>query len=320
MSAIPLPLRVRVPPTTGGALAGAVVAGVVLWALLEPAGGRYVVDVVALWAAVLCAGIAGFAAVAGSGAPPDVTTRLVRVLAVTAVAAALLSVAFAVMTTAGSGLRGLGDPLARRDVLRGGDYAAALTRCAGLVGVVIAGSLRRRAARRVAGASAALVVVASFALTGHARSSGHVLLSGALTTLHVASAAMWLGGLALLALAMRSNTSVADRTAAARTTARVMTTVVALLLTAGVALAALDLSSPAALLRTAYGQVLLVKVGLVLAVLVVSAANHLRVVPATATGARDAERVLRMNVAVEQIGLAAVVVVTALLSQQNPGA
>jgi putative copper export protein len=101
--------------------------------------------------------------------------------------------------------------------------------------------------------------------------------------------------------------------------ARLMTGVLVALLAGGIGLAVLYLPGPAELVQTAYGQVLLIKLALVGGLLVISAANHRRLVPLAAAGNARAVQVLRTNVAVEQIALLAVVFITAVLMRQNPG-
>jgi copper transport protein len=96
--------------------------------------------------------------------------------------------------------------------------------------------------------------------------------------------------------------------------------VLALVLAAGVGLAILYLPNIGAFVHTAYGQVLLVKLAVLSAVLLVSAANHLRLVSMARCGNAAALRVLRTNIAVEQIGLLAIFAITAVLMRQDPRA
>jgi putative copper export protein len=95
---------------------------------------------------------------------------------------------------------------------------------------------------------------------------------------------------------------------------------VTMVLAGGTGLAVLILPTAGALVHTAYGGVLLVKLAVVGGVLMLSVANHHRLVPAISRGDRAAVRVLTMNVAVEQIGLLAVILITDILMRQNPGA
>lgn len=282
-----------------------------------PAAGLYVTQAVALVSAMLVAGLAMYAVHPGAGAAP-VFARTTVVLAVVAFAAALVTLPFAIMTVAGDGVHGLADGLARADVLRSGDYESVLARATGLVAVVAAlraGTDRGRALLVGGG----LLVAGSFALTGHLRSHGPAwaMLPAALA--HVIAAAAWIGGLTGLAITLprfRHDALATGRLLLAF--ARMMTVVLALLVAAGIGLAVVCLPTPGALVHTAYGQVLLLKVGLVAALLIVSSANHLRLVPLSARGDGSALRALRTNIAVEQLALVAVLVITAILGRQNP--
>jgi copper transport protein len=311
----------RDPATVAGLAGGLVVAGVLMACLLRPEAGRYVSEAIALVCAIGVAGIALFTASLPAGV--DVThvlrTPITR-LAVAAFAAALVTIPFAVMDVSGEGLRGLGNGLARSAALRSGDYETVVTRGVGLVLAV--GALRMPTSRRTRAqlAFGALLVVGSFLLTGHTRT--HHPTAAVLMALlaHVAAAAAWFGGLLALGITLRHTRD--DGVTSARLLAafaRTMTTVLALLLAAGIGLAVLYLPSPSALVRTAYGDVLLIKLAVVATTLVLSTANHIQLVPAAKSGNMAAVRVLRANIVAEQVLLASVLIITEVLTRQNPG-
>jgi copper transport protein len=319
-------LRVRRPAqldlaTSAGIASGVVVCGVLMMCLLHPEIGRYTTEAIALVCALGAAGIAVFAAslpgdrdVVGSVRGPA------TVLAVTGFAAALITLPFAIMAVSGDGLRGLGNGLARAAALRGGDYETVVARGTGLVLVV--GALHRRttARSRLVLVTGAALVIGSFLLTGHTRSHGPAAAVVAAEFAHVAAAAAWFGG--LLALGLSLGDSRDDTLARAHLLAafaRTMRVVLALLLAAGAGLAVLYLPSPSALINTAYGDVMLVKLAVVATALLLSSANHFRLVPAARTGNRSAVSVLRANIAAEQVLLIAVLTITEVLSRQNPG-
>jgi putative copper resistance protein D len=300
-------------------LSGVLAAGAILASLLRPEIGRYVTEAVSMVCALGAGGVALFVAIA----PADLDVpRLVRVpttwLAIVAFAAALLTLPFAVMVVSGDGLRGLGDGLARAVALRSDDYESVVARGFGLVLVV--GALRARVSSRPALVAGAVLISGSYLLTGHARSH-HPAAAVVVTDLvHVLAASAWFGGLLALGLALhrsRGDDVVSGRLLAGF--ARTMTVVLSLLLAAGVGLTVLYLPSPAALVRTVYGDVLLVKLAVIATILVLSTANHLRLVPAAARGSASAVRVLRANIAAEQILLVSVLIITAVLMRQNPG-
>ncbi|HET6816460.1 MAG TPA: CopD family protein [Mycobacteriales bacterium] len=290
--------------------------------LAVPPFGLYAVEGVALVCAVAAAGLAFFTALLGDPTDGQVWWgAAVRQATIAGFAATLLTVAFSVMDVAGEGLRGLGSGLARDAVLRGAAYETALARCAGLCLVAAAFSVVRLTptSRRLLMFGGGALVSGSFLLAGHARSHGPTLVVLVCLFAHVVAACAWVGGLAGLGVTLHRHTvDPARRTHVLVTFAGLMTGVIVMLLAGGVGLAALYVSSWHALVSTAYGQVLIIKVGLVAAMLVVSATNHFRHVRPAAAGDVSALAALRMNVAIEQIGLIAVLVVTEVLLRQNP--
>ena len=324
MTATPVPSRGGAPSRPGtpdliAAATGVVVAALTAASPLAVQFGIYVINGFALTTAVLAAGLALFVGVPGMGIATVPVQRLLLAAAVAAFAAALLTLPFAVMNVDGRGLVGLGDGLARDVALRSGRYEGVLTRCAGAVMIVLAlrtvGRPRLARGLQLAGA---VLVVGSLLFTGHARTHGPLALTLTCALLHAVAAAGWFGGVVGLGVALRS----ARGDDAARLLAgfaRWMTGVLVLLVAGGVGLALLCLSEPSGLVHTAYGQVLLVKLAVVGGVLVLSSANHRRLVPLAVRGRADAVSALRLNVAVEQIGLLAVVLITDVLMRQNPG-
>jgi copper transport protein len=307
-----------------GVASGLAVAGTILTCLLRPEIGRYLTEAIALVCALGAAGIALYLTripeeTTPAMATPATVLRTVTVrLAIVAFAAALLTLPFAIMDVSGDGLRGLGDGLARSVALRGGDYQSVVVRSAGLV--LLVGALHVRPSSRLALTVSAALIVGSFLLMGHVRTHGPKAAVLAATLAHVGAAAAWFGGLLALGFGLRRARG--DVRTSARLLvafARTMSVVLILLLAAGVGLAVLYLPSPRALIDTAYGEVLLVKLAVVTTTLVVSAANHRRLVPAASSGNMTAVRVLRVNIAAEQVLLATVLVVTEILMRQNPG-
>lgn len=312
----------RDPATLAGVSTGMLVAGVLMICLLRPEAGLYATETIALVCALGTAGIALFVAAQPGGADViNAVRRPTTWLAVTAFAAALITLPFAVMAVSGDGIRGLGDGLARAAALRSGEYETVVARGAGLILVV--GGLRTLESRRrrVVLLMGALLVVGSFLLTGHVRTASPAVAVFVTEFAHVGAAAAWFGGLLAVTLGLRSSRD--DLVRSGRLLAgfaRAMTFVLLLLVAAGVGLAILYLPSPSALVHTAYGDVLLVKLAVLTSILVLSTANHTRLVPAAETGNIRAVRVLRANIAAEQVLLAAVLVITEVLSRQNPGA
>jgi copper transport protein len=324
VTAPPAPSRAGVhgrpsAPDLAAAVAGIVVAAVTAACLLATSVGLYVVNGIAMVSAMLTVGLAMFLLLPAAAAVADPLRRWLLAAAMVSFAAALLTLPFAVMNVDGRGLVGLGDGLARDVALRSGDYEGVLTRCAGVVAIVLAlRTVRRPAAARALLAAGALVVVGSFLYTGHPRTHGPLVLALGGAFAHVLAAAVWFGGVVGLGIALRTVRG-DDVPGLLLAFARWMTAALALLFAGGLVLAVLCLPSATALLHSAYGQVLLVKLAVVGGVLVVSSANHRRLVPMAVRGQAEAVRVLRLNVAVEQIGLLAVVLITDVLVRQTPG-
>lgn len=309
----------RDPANVVGVATGAAVAGALMTCLLRPEIGRYLTEAIALVCAMGAAGIALYLALLLKETSPNVPLRRWTArLAVVAFAAALLTMPFAVMDVSGDGLRGLGDGLAREVVLDGGDYQSVVARAAGLILLVVA--LRLRRLSRAALVVSAVLIVGSFLLMGHVRTHGPRAAVLAATFVHVGAAAAWFGGLLGLGAGLRR--ARADMAATGRLLAafaRTMSVVLMLLVAAGVGLAVLYLPSPRALVETAYGEVLLLKLAVIAATLVLSTANHRRLVPDAKSGNAAAVRVLRVNIVAEQVLLITVLVITEILMRQNPG-
>jgi copper transport protein len=93
---------------------------------------------------------------------------------------------------------------------------------------------------------------------------------------------------------------------------------VAVLIVAGVSLACVQLGRPEALSDTAYGRFLLLKLGLVAALLGLAAWNKRHLTPALARGDRRSAGRLRRSILVEEVVMVAVLAVTACLGQVPP--
>jgi copper transport protein len=315
------PSGVRVPPSAAPWAVGVAVTGRVLAMLLRPTFGLYVAEGAGLVTALAAAGLSMYVVIA----PREVSVqRWLRgpaiALAVTAFAVVLAAVPFDVMVVAGNGLRGLGNGLARSVVLRSGETETAVMRGLGLVLVVAGFRWHSTRAQWVAFAGA-LLVIGSLALVGHARTESPQVAVTAAVLAHVGAASAWFGGLLGLGISLhRTHGDVETSGRLIARFARTMEGVLALVLAAGVGLAILYLPNIGAFVHTAYGQVLLVKLAVLSAVLLVSAANHLRLVSMARCGNAAALRVLRTNIAVEQIGLLAIFAITAVLMRQDPRA
>jgi copper transport protein len=308
------PLAARVPPSAAAASVAVLTAALVVLLLRRPVAGAYTADTVALVAAPAAAGMALAAALLDRA--PSLLRRLVATAAALGIAATLLGAICDVLAAADNGLRGLADTATVQLVLTGGTGRAAVVRVVALAALL---ALSLRPPRRTGtglSVAAGLAVAASYLLTGHVRSHSPAALVMAAELAHVAAVIGWIAALTALAVAVRGPRASAGPAVAS--VSRLLTVVIAALLAGGTTLAVVYLPSAGALLHSAYGEVLLVKLGLVSATLIVATSNHLRFAAAAPGGDVMAIRVLRTNIAVEQIALVAILVVTGILIGQAP--
>lgn len=184
-------------------------------------------------------------------------------------------------------------------------------RLAGLL-VLLAGLLSPRL-RRPAVVLGGLAVAASFGLVGHVQNEPQSLVLHALLTLHLLGIGFWIGSLwPLLSLAR-----VGEQPRIARIMerfGRLAVVFVGTLLAAGVALAWSLLGDLGQLTGTAYGRLLLIKIGLVTLLLGLAALNKLRLVPALAAGERSASLRLRRSIRLEIAMVLPILTATGLLT------
>lgn len=165
---------------------------------------------------------------------------------------------------------------------------------------------------RLIGVAGISLLLLAFVQVGHTRGEPRGVLA-ALLCLHLLAVAFWMAALAPL-FRLASATDAAQAGAVLTRFGRIGMLLVPLLLAAGLGLAWLLLGSAEALLTTAYGQLLLGKLGLVAALLSLAALNKLRLVPALARGDAPARRRLRLSIVAEALLMAAILLWTAALT------
>lgn len=170
----------------------------------------------------------------------------------------------------------------------------------------------------IAGVGGAVLVAASFTLTGHTSTSGWRWLLAPLLLAHLLVVAFWFGSLGPLYLVtLRESRERAARAVALFSSAAFW--LVPMIMVAGVAMTVLLLPSVAAL-RQPYGLLVIVKGGLFAVLLGLAAFNKWRFGPALGNGDLSAGRIFRQMVIAEYglivIVLAATAVMTTFFSPE----
>lgn len=201
---------------------------------------------------------------------------------------------------------------------RSGPLLLAAFAAMGAAGAVLVLSVR---APRLGHAITALVLAAVAVLCSAATSHAAALTSGAtlavaLDALHLAAAAVWVGGVVGLALWLPAKPALEAGHAVARFSPWALAGVAVLLL-AGLAGSTRHLGAPSDLWSTFYGTMLLAKMLLVVLLVGLGAMNRFRVGPALRAGTMDAKP-LRRAVAVEVLLMLLAVVATSLLTAAVP--
>ncbi len=132
--------------------------------------------------------------------------------------------------------------------------------------------------------------------------------------LHVLAAGVWIGGLAALVPAVYGPPSESLPATLIRFS-QVGVAAVLVIIVSGVANAIFHISGLRALLHTNYGQIVLLKVGLLAITVVLAGDNRFRLLGALPASLAS----LRRNVLVEQLLLAALVAAAAMLGMEPPG-
>ena len=211
-------------------------------------------------------------------------------------------------------LAGIGDPLLIALVLETPAGAAAVMAAAGFLLILVVELAVKDPSHplRITGPG---IVILSMLLAGHVTTGG--LQAGILLAVHLAGLGFWLGALLPLRAMCRDPQRFGGQAALADLAdvfGRRAIWIVPVLLIAGTLYAVMLVWSFAALATTPYGQVLMVKVGLVSGLLGLAALNKLLLVPALRSGEAAAHSRLRRSIDWELAGVAAVLLVTSLMT------
>lgn len=218
----------------------------------------------------------------GSQSERHTLTWWTQMAAVIATATSMIALAVHAAAIAGVGPAAMID---HHEVGRAADGAFGVSTVMRVLGLVyIAYALRRlqTLSAMMVAVTGMLLTLGSFLLIGHTATGQPRSVVVISDLVHTLAASGWFAGLILLALTLRHRRVAGDAEGAARIVQRFSTFAVvsvAALFASGVAMAFIEISSWRGLFTHEYGQTLLVKSGLVLAVLLVAAYNRWELIP-----------------------------------------
>ncbi|MEE8603353.1 copper resistance CopC/CopD family protein [Euzebya tangerina] len=221
-------------------------------------------------------------------------TSWLRRGAIAVVVTAVLTVVWQTILVGGDGLGSLADTASLSATLTSFVGWSAAARAVG--GALVWMALRRwtdEGAVGVSGLAAvgAGVALGSFLFEGHTLTTEPAAVVWSAAAIHLATTALWTGGLVLLFVVLRIRRRADDPVGAGRTIARfsaLFTVSVVAVLGAGAALSWVEVRAARALFSTSYGLVLVAKVALVGVLVAIGAYNNRRLVPVlTARRARQ---------------------------------
>ncbi|UVK40443.1 CopD family protein [Mesorhizobium sp. AR10] len=152
-------------------------------------------------------------------------------------------------------------------------------------------------------------VGAALAASGHASAAEPQWLTWPMVFLHGAGIAFWAGALLPLGLALRQQP--AEAAPFLRRFSRAITYVVVVLAAAGIVLAVIQVQTPAALVDTAYGRLLLIKLALLLFLFTLAAINRWKLTAPAEAGETEVQRRLVRSIGIEVLIVLAIFGVTA---------
>jgi putative copper export protein len=259
-----------------------------------------------LYAGILCAsgGVLAAATLRTSAASSQTLARAVRSGAVLTIVATMVGLIDQVLRL-GSDL----DAAILSAVFTSNVGAAAALRFSGSVLLLITPGAHDDSFGRGMNISAAALVIASFAFSGHAAAEGFT--SGLIAALHVAVAAWWVGSLiAMREACVRSESEAVPLVRRFSSIAVAM--IAGLVLAGGVLIAVLlDLS---AFEFTAYVRNLVIKIAIALAVFGIAAYNKFALTPAVLAGESAARGKLLRTIDRELVLIGFVLIATAVLT------
>ncbi|MDF3215885.1 copper resistance protein CopC [Mesorhizobium sp. M7A.F.Ca.CA.001.09.2.1] len=139
----------------------------------------------------------------------------------------------------------------------------------------------------------------ALAASGHASAAEPQWLTRPMVFLHGVCIASWVGALVPLGLALKGQS--AEATPFLRRFSWAILPVVAVLAAAGTVLAVIQVQTPAALVDTAYGRLLLIKLGLLVFLFTLAAVNRWKLTASAEAGSTEVQRRLVRSIGVEML-------------------
>jgi copper transport protein len=161
------------------------------------------------------------------------------------------------------------------------------------------------------------LLVASFLVTGHAATAVPVWLAATNVGLHLVGGAFWFAAFAPLIATSKVSTGPEAGRVMDQFSSRAVW-LVGLVLLSGVVISWIQVRAPANLTSTDYGQRLLVKLGLVAAVLAIAFWNKSRLTPALANGGDGAGAKMARSIRIESVVMLLIVGAAASLTLPTP--
>jgi copper transport protein len=196
----------------------------------------------------------------------------------------------------------------------GASMAIAIT---GLLLIVVGTMTNDRGMGLAIAVPGALIALAAFSLGGHAATAEPIWLSAPLLYLHTLCVAYWIGALIPIDRQLRAQPTTVSAPMVRRFSYHAVS-IVPIAILCGIVIAGIQLRSFSALVTTAYGQRLFIKMGLVGALLLAAACNKFVLSRALARGRQNAAAYLRCLIRAELALIAAILAMTVLLSQSVP--
>lgn len=251
---------------------------------------------------------------------PEVARRsrpVVLGAGIAALALAVLLLGVAGCHFAGVPLSGLGDGNTWRLAATSSLARSLAVAATGVALILIAVPRLHLASHRAVALAGSLIVFGSFAIGGHAATASPQGLMRWAVPLHALCAAFWIGALPILLSAARNEAPERTLRLLRRFSAYSLVAVT-LLVALGVVIAFVQVSHFGALWETAYGLVLIGKIGAAAVLLAGAAHNKWRASPLLALGSASVQSTFTRGVCAEYVVFAAILALTATLGQIEP--